>query len=175
MENAFCTINQQTYDAFQFSLLGEDQISALRHDLLCCDCKGQASFRSKSRNGRVACFSAYHLDGCAAKGWSKGDLRKNSIEAIYEAEKIITDDSILEIAPVQHGMPVTLVELDSAPRIQSGSVSTAHTRTPQRGKPTRRSLAALLHLLAKTDNFSQSNVRIRVSLVVRPVRDACVN
>lgn len=65
MDNAFCTINNQTYNAYQFSQLDIGTISQLRRFLECPTCHAPAFFRKAARNGRAACFGARpHNDGC---------------------------------------------------------------------------------------------------------------
>ena len=65
MDNAFCTINNQTYNAYQFSQLDIGTISQLRRFLECPTCHAPAFFRKAARNGQAACFGARpHNDGC---------------------------------------------------------------------------------------------------------------
>lgn len=65
MDNAFCTINNQTYNAYQFSQLDIGTISQLRRFLECPTCHAPAFFRKAARNGQAACFGAHpHNDGC---------------------------------------------------------------------------------------------------------------
>ena len=65
MDNAFCTINNQTYSAYQFSQLDIATISQLRRFLECPTCHAPAFFRKAARNGQAACFGARpHNDWC---------------------------------------------------------------------------------------------------------------
>ena len=65
MDNAFCTVDNQTYTAYQFSQLDMSTISQFRKFLECPNCHAPAFFRKKARNGQAACFGARpHNMGC---------------------------------------------------------------------------------------------------------------
>nr|WP_312355267.1 hypothetical protein [Stenotrophomonas pavanii] len=64
MDFAFNTLTGQKHIAVEFSLLPVDQIQALRHNFICCECKEPGYFRKASVSGRSPCFGARHLDSC---------------------------------------------------------------------------------------------------------------
>ncbi|EIC13177.1 hypothetical protein QG083_06685 [Kingella kingae] len=65
MDNAFCTLNNQTYTAYTFSQLSPTVISQFRRFLQCPSCQAPAFFRKAARNGQAACFGARpHNAGC---------------------------------------------------------------------------------------------------------------
>ena len=64
MQTAYCKLDNANYFSQQFFALPPDEITAKRYYLVCSVCGGHAFFRWQTRNGREACFGAYHSEGC---------------------------------------------------------------------------------------------------------------
>jgi len=67
MDIAFCTTNNKSYDIASFSALDTSVLDKLRRTLVCKKCSGKGYYRKKSRDGKPACFGAYHEDNCKHK------------------------------------------------------------------------------------------------------------
>ena len=61
MDTALCTIDNKRYDIASFSKLDEQILSSLRRALVCQECNAQGYYRKASRDGKPACFGAYHI------------------------------------------------------------------------------------------------------------------
>jgi hypothetical protein len=72
MNEALCTLDSETYDALQFSVLPDDQIEALRYSLICTKCKGAGYYKRRGIDGRAPCFGARHINCDLARGGGGG-------------------------------------------------------------------------------------------------------
>lgn len=62
MRRALCTLDGQIYDAADFNQ--DADFVTKKSELVCTVCEGFAFYRSVTRNGRAACFGAYHEADC---------------------------------------------------------------------------------------------------------------
>lgn len=106
MDNAFCTITNQTYSAYQFSQFDIETISQRRKFLECPTCHAPAFFRKAARNGQAACFGARpHNDGCIeSTPLSRLVNGENDDEDILhnDGQRIVLDLNYGAVEPVNH-------------------------------------------------------------------------
>src|SRR5262252_1519773 len=95
MDLAKCTHDGNVYTAIQFSQFPEATRQTLRRHLVCTECNQEAFFRSKSRDGKKACFFSWkHRNDCRERHSSgtTSQEERNDLEVVHE---IIRADKIL--------------------------------------------------------------------------------
>ncbi|WP_265555863.1 hypothetical protein [Serratia grimesii] len=94
MDKAFCTIDEQEWNAELFYALPVAEIKSKRRSLLCIECKGDAWFRRSSYGNEAPHFCAHHRENCSL-GTSYevvGEGNENKTLPISDAESGIVLD-----------------------------------------------------------------------------------
>src|SRR5471030_38910 len=66
MDVARCTLDDELYQAVNFSALAPGELGLKRQFLVCDECGGPAFFRKAAKSGQAACFGARpHADDCS--------------------------------------------------------------------------------------------------------------
>ena len=159
MNVAFCTKNKTSYDIATFSGLGDERLSTLRRALVCQKCKAQGYYRKESRDGKPACFGAYHQDNCEYK--TKGSVSRLVAEVVEEVKAISTNGQVIDVAFGFHEADNSRSCYGPKPNIIASSASSQqHTQKPARKRNTSRGLKSLLRMLLNTDTFASSDIAI---------------
>lgn len=160
MDIAFCTSDKNSYDIASFSKLTTNLLDTLRRTLICQKCSGKAYYRKKSRDGKPACFGAYHEDWCLPK--SENTSPKLDPETIEEVNSIITNSETIAIKfETYTANQLAQKNTNSSPTPSSTSAhSLQYTQQPQRVRDTTKGLRSLLRMLMHTDSFATSEVAI---------------
>lgn len=160
MDTAFCTTDNKHYDIASFNKLGEQILSNLRRALVCQECNAQGYYRKASRDGKPACFGAYHTDNCKYK--TQGSKSLITPEVVEEVKTIATNKQIIDIAFVLYESNKTRLPNSSTSEVTTASnrASKQHTRASTQTRHTQRGLKSLLKMLMHTDTFASSNIAI---------------
>ena len=161
MDIALCLSDGQSYDIASFSKLATVSLDKLRRTLICKECKGKGYYRKKSRDGKPACFGAYHEDSCEYK--QKNSSPKLDPETIEEVDGIITNSETIDVK----FEPYTAQQLEdnktptpSNGRAAPSTHSQQHTKQPQRFRNVTKGLRTLLRMLMHTHSFATSDIAI---------------
>jgi len=96
MRTAFCAQDNVIYTVEDFHLV--EGFSTKRRFLLCTECRGDGFYRRPSRNGREACFGAWHETGCtlAAVDRNGGQTGEGEIEdeILTIGQRIVVDFNV---------------------------------------------------------------------------------
>jgi len=160
MDVALCTIDGESYDIANFSKLEPALLNTLRHALICTKCHGKGYYRKESRDGKPACFGAYHEDDCKYK--LKGSAPKLDPETVEEVNTIITNSDTINVNftayTVKQLTPPTSSTL-STTRAPSATFQ-QHTRQPAQLRNATKGLRSLLRMLMHSDSFATSDIAI---------------
>ena len=161
MDIAKCILDGIRYDITSFCLLGSEKLDRLRKGLICDKCSGKGYFRKKSRDGKPACFGAYHLDGCDLK--AKDSLSQHDPEVIEEVNVITTNNQVIDIAFSRY--TASQIEPKNPPKVLFSNKSTSgtskyHSKKPEQIRNVSKGLHSLLRMLTYSDSFSTSDVEI---------------
>lgn len=163
MDIAFCTADNQSYDISSFSKLEPKLLGKLRRSLLCKKCDGKGYYRKKSRDGKPACFGAYHEDNCKYK--TKNSNPKLEPEIVEEVNSIITNNDTIDV----NFQTYTASQVDdtgnttsTTSRPSSSISSQQHTKQPQKIRNASKGLRSLLRMLMHTDSFASSDIAIDI-------------
>lgn len=92
MEKARCTQDNAIYNADQFAGLPTDDLSNLRHHLVCPECGGRAFFRRETQNDRDPCFGARpHAPWCGLKTAQANAGAVASADSLDPNKRIVVD------------------------------------------------------------------------------------
>lgn len=96
MERAYCYHPDVDDDvvAEEFASLSDRKRELYRSFLSCPICGADAAFRRASRDGKNACFSARHEEGCAAASPAEG---RYVAEVVQEVAQILKDPTVIEL------------------------------------------------------------------------------
>ena len=160
METALCTIDNKRYDMASFSKFDAQSLSNLRKALICPECRAQGYYRKASRDGKSACFGAYHEDNCEYK--TQNSALCIMPEVVEEVESIATNNQIIEIAFSVYEPNKSKFDGSSTSDIKSTSKGTSkqHTVSSVRERNTQRGLKSLLRMLMHADSFASSDIEI---------------
>lgn len=168
MDNAFCTINNQTYNAYQFSQFDMGTISQLRRFLECPSCHAPAFFRKASRNGQAACFGARpHNSGCDEIAPTSRLINgeNNEEDILYnDGQQIVLDLNFGSQEPVNH------VDED----IWGNGTGQGGRFVGNGNRPnavTRRRLSTMLRSLVLNPSFRDSQQNISIGEIQSSVRE----
>ncbi len=93
MDIAFCTLDNQKYDAWKFSELSESEIKTKRRHLQCLKCKMPAYFVKESKNGKAPHFGAKpHTDDC-----EYASEARDSIPALLDEDRALLAKDVIKI------------------------------------------------------------------------------
>ncbi len=161
MEIAYSTIEKSPVSIHVFCKKSDAEIEKLRRSLLCPKCEVKAWFRKKSKDGKSACFNAYHAEGCTAS--TQKHQIKNNTEVVEDVRQIITNNDTVDLNFVVYSSPIadgentfqqslTIKNVDSA--------SSRHSITPAIERNQTRRLSSILKLLTGSEDFAKSNIKI---------------
>ena len=87
MHEARSTIDGRLYTAEKFALQPQAvKLAHRRRRFTCPVCQQPASFRSRSRDGRAACFTAQHTPGCEAASAVWTETPAPGVQAVPEVD-----------------------------------------------------------------------------------------
>jgi hypothetical protein len=160
MDIAFCTIDNKTYDIASFSNLNEQQLSNLRRALVCQQCQAPGYYRKEARDGKSACFGAYHKENCKLK--IQGSTSQIILEIVEEVNVISTNNQVIDIAFGAYELSRNSSTNNPISNIKSTSTTTSqqHTKKPIQQRNSQRGLKSLLRMLTHTDSFASSDIEI---------------
>ena len=160
MDTALCTIDNTRYDIATFSKLDEQKLSNLRRALVCQECHAQGYYRKASRDGKHACFGAYHKDDCQYK--TQGSKSGINPEVAEEIRTITVNNQIIDVKFDLYEPEETRSPNRSVSEVTTASNRTPkqHTRASTQTKHAQRGLKSLLKLLMHTDTFASSDIEI---------------
>lgn len=165
MDNAFCTINNQTYSAHQFSRLDMATISHLRRFLQCPSCGAPAFFRKASRSGQAACFGARpHYDGC-----TEGAPLSSLIHGENCDENILHNDGQRIVLDLNYGAARPTVHVDDDMGGGPGRGSRFSNNGNRPNAVARRRLSTILRSLVQNPDFRNSEQTIEINGTDRAV------
>jgi hypothetical protein len=160
MDIAFCASDKKTYDIASFSQLSSHLLDSLRRTLFCKECNGKAYYRKKSRDGKPACFGAYHEDECQYK--LETSSSRFDPATIEEVNSLVTNNEIIDVK-----FETYTAQQPNASGNTSASLSSSrsaggqqHTRQSQNVRNTTKGLRSLLRMLMHTDSFATSDIAI---------------
>lgn len=160
MYTALCTIDNNRYDIASFSRLDEQKLTHLRRALVFQECNGKGYYRKKSRDGKSACFGAYHKDNCKLK--TQSSALHIIPEMVEEVNTITTNNQIIDIKFDAYEQNINSSDNISNSDINQTSRgrSKQHTVNPAQERHIQRGLKSLLRMLMHTDSFASSDIKI---------------
>ncbi|MGH1432741.1 MAG: hypothetical protein ACRBB4_16715 [Neptuniibacter sp.] len=161
MDIALCMLDGKRYDVSSFSKLKPIQLDRLRRSLVCKECRGKGYYRKESRDGKPACFGAYHKDNCRYKSQGSAPL----IDPITseEVNKIITNNDTIDVDfTIDNTTKLNRTSHDSTTVNRTYSVNTSqqHTKQPSQKRHCKKGLGSLLRMLMHSDSFAGSDIKI---------------
>jgi hypothetical protein len=161
METALCLLDKKSYDIASFSNLENNLLTKLRRALVCSECKGKGYYRKKSRDGKPACFGAFHNSKCSTK--SKTSTLKVDPEVVEEVKSLTTNFDIIdvdfslytsnELKSLHNGKPNASLTGSSATALQ-------YTQNSGRERNSQKGLRSLLRMLMHSNSFAGSDFKI---------------
>ncbi len=175
MESAFCATNKKNYDIANFTALSDTDLERLRRNLFCIECGEKGFYRKKSRDGKPACFGAYHKDDCEFK--SKDSDSRYDPETTEDVHQISTNNQIIDINFDTYTSSQLIQQPTGrpTPAANTGSHSKKHTEPTAQNRNMTRGLRTLLRMLMKTDTFAQSDIGINVGKYTYHAKKLFVN
>lgn len=159
METILCTLNNKCYDIASFSKLDAPSLSYLRKALICPECREQGYYRKASRDGKSACFGAYHKDDCEYK--NQDSASRITPEVVEEVRSIATNDQTIDIIFNLHESNVTQSPNRTGSELQPSNItSKKNTQASTQTRNAQKGLKSLLKMLMHTDTFASSDIKI---------------
>lgn len=171
MDNAFCTMDGQTYSAYRFSQLDMPTISRLRRFLQCPTCHAPAFFRRAARNGQAACFGARpHYNGC-----TENAPLTRLINGEIDDEDILHNNGQTIVLDLNFGAPERINHVDENINFNGNGRGGRFVGNGNRPNAiTHRRLSTLLRNLVIDPNFQHSHQIIEINGENRPVHNLFV-
>jgi hypothetical protein len=160
MDFAVCTLDNNVYNAYDFSKLSDDEISLKRKHLICKECNAKAYFKKRSKSGQAACFGARpHNNGCSLgteEGATYLGALKNDEKELINLGNIINVDFNFNTTITTH--------IDTSNEdIESKTCASKHSSlNGTKTATSKRKLKSLLNILLNDPNFSKSNQKIDI-------------
>lgn len=160
MNRVICLQDNKFYDIDTFSALADEIRSLLRKYLACCECRGKAYYRKQTKDGKHACFGAYHKDRCPLKIRDSSSRHSESAEA---ASQIAVNRQTIDVAFAAY-TPSEIAPRENARRPTgkepSSSTPGDHAGQPGQSRNVPKRLRTLLGMLLRSDDFAMSDIEI---------------
>ncbi|MBD1559873.1 hypothetical protein HC752_23370 [Vibrio sp. S9_S30] len=161
MDIAKCTLDGNTYNAVDFSLLPPNEMSEKRQNLVCTECEKDAFFRKASRTGQAACFGARpHEADC-----SFASAETQRVENEGGDEDRLRNPGQNIVIDLNYGA-APRVNVDVEPNDQEGANEGRGRHVGNRPRPNanmQRRLSTLLRNLINSEEFRNSQQQITLA------------
>lgn len=161
MDIAKCTLDGNSYNAVDFSLLPPNEMSEKRQNLVCTECGKDAFFRKASRTGQAACFGARpHEADC-----SFASAETQRVENEGGDEDRLRNPGQNIVIDLNYGA-ASRVNVDVEPNDQEGASEGRGRHVGNRPRPNanmQRRLSTLLRNLINSEEFRNSQQQITLA------------
>jgi len=158
MDKAYSQLDRKLYNIHKFSRLDNSMLENLRRSLICPSCDGKAWYRKESRDGKAACFNAYHNDKCRHESVGTKIGRANN-RVVREVRMLRTSNAVINVRFASDHRESQAVSNFSTNN-QSGQLSEIrkrHTGSPPDDRNQTRTWSNILELLIGSDEFADAD------------------
>lgn len=176
MESAFCLENSISYDIGSFESLPKTHLDRYRRSLVCNECKAKAYYRKKSKDGKPACFGAYHEDGFKCK--SPNHESKYDKETIEEVSTLTKNCNVIDVnfsAFINNSTQMPQTARPTGGNSSKNGVSNSHSISSNNTKNVSKTIGGLLKLLVKTDTFKSSDIFLNIGKFTYKAKNLFLN
>lgn len=143
MEIVINLINEEKLSILKFESLSNAEKEIVKRNLVCLECKVQAFYRRRTRDGKQACFFAKHVRGCM-KGMSNPSNVDNAYKEEVNKMNVIYNELILSLNEGNNSYKKRNEDLISMETGQKKS-SKSYTIDPSKNKSCKVTLKKLLN------------------------------